>query len=217
MSRWRRKKREEDERENTERWAISYADFITLMFTFFAALYSLSSVDHGKLEKFSSSLNRAFQVIESPIPVPVDPEEQIIQSVRKFTDSVEELSLRTDSRGVVITLPGESLFAPGKAEIKASGYPLLDRIVSALNEVPGEVTIEGHTDNLPVKGGKFRDNWALSTARASAVLRYFIEKGLDPYRFSVAGYGEYRPIASNDTPLGRAKNRRVEVVIRRGW
>ncbi len=211
----RRKRRVEEQKDNPERWAIPYADFITLMFTFFAALYSLSTVDHAKLEKFSTSLNKAFQVIENPIPVVIDEESQIVEAFKKVTGELKELSLRSDSRGVVITIPGTFLFRSGSAELKKQAYPVLDKIVAALREVPGQVSIEGHTDNVPVRGGRYSSNWELSTARAASVLHYFVSKGLDPYRFSIAGYGEYRPIATNDTEEGRAKNRRVEIVVKR--
>jgi chemotaxis protein MotB len=201
------------ERPSHERWLISYADFITLMFTFFAALYALSSVDKAKVESFSGSLRQAFKVMEEPIPLLEEKTKVLLQDISKNIQGVEGVSVKTDPRGVVVTFSDAVLFASGSAEVKKEAFDVLERLSKTLNTVPGRIIIEGHTDNVPLSGGKYTSNWELSTARAASVLHFFITKGVDPNRFAIAGYGEYRPMASNETEDGRAKNRRVELVI----
>jgi chemotaxis protein MotB len=201
------------ERPSHERWLISYADFITLMFTFFAALYALSSVDKAKVESFSGSLRQAFKVMEEPIPLLEEKTKALLQDISKNIQGVEGVSVKTDPRGVVVTFSDAVLFASGSAEVKKEAFDVLERLSKTLNTVPGRIIIEGHTDNVPLSGGKYTSNWELSTARAASVLHFFITKGVDPNRFAIAGYGEYRPMASNETEDGRAKNRRVELVI----
>jgi chemotaxis protein MotB len=114
---------------------------------------------------------------------------------------------------VVVTFSDAVLFASGSADIKQEAFGMLEKLSKSLSNAPGRITIEGHTDNIPTSGGKYASNWELSTSRAASVLHFFITKGVDPNRFSIAGYGEYRPLTGNDTEDGRAKNRRVELVI----
>lgn len=209
----RRRRKKEEEQEDIHRWLISYADFITLMFTFFAALYALSSMDMQKIEKFSGSLRHAFKIIDEPIPLYDNRNKAIVEDIKKLITNVSGVSVKTDPRGVVVTFSDAILFSSGSAEIKKEAFDVLEKLSKTLNTVPGRIIIEGHTDNVPISGGKYSSNWELSTARAASVLHFFITKGVDPNRFAIAGYGEYRPVASNETEDGRAKNRRVELVI----
>lgn len=204
------------EEDNTHRWLISYSDFLTLMFTFFVALFSLSTMDLWKAEKFTGSLRQAFKVIDEPISFEDDRNRAVIEDLRKILYDISGINVKSDSRGVVVNLPSSLLFDSGSARIKPEAEEALLRISQALREIPGKILIEGHTDNVPIiHGSIYRSNWELSAARASSVLHFFINQGLSPDRFSIAGYGEYRPIADNDTPEGRAKNRRVELIILR--
>ncbi|MCL4490641.1 MAG: OmpA family protein [Nitrospirae bacterium] len=208
-----RRRQKEEEHDNTDRWLISYADFITLMFTFFAALYALSSMDTAKMEKFSGSLRQSFKIIEQPIPLYEEKNKAIVEDVQKVIKGAEGVSVRSEPRGVVVTFSDAALFASGSAEIKPEAFGVLEKMSKFVNTMPKRITIEGHTDNVPVSGGKYSSNWELSTGRAASILHFFIAKGLDPNRFSIAGYAEYRPVAVNDTEEGRKKNRRVELVI----
>jgi chemotaxis protein MotB len=183
------------------------------MFTFFAALYALSSMDKAKVERFSGSLRQAFKVMEEPIPLYEERTRTLVQDISKNIKGIEGVSVKTDPRGVVVTFSDAVLFASGSADIKPEAFGVLDKLSKVINEVPGRITIEGHTDNVPISGGKYASNWELSTARAASILHFFITKRVDPNRFSIAGYAEYRPLASNETEDGRAKNRRVELVI----
>lgn len=208
------RKKRDDEQENHERWLISYADFITLMFTFFAALYALSSIDKPKVEKFSGSLRQAFSIIEPPIKLFEERTTMIIDDIRQTIHETPGISVKGDHRGTVITLTDTVAFNSGSAELKEEIKPLLDKILVIIKRHhANNIKIEGHTDNVPISGSIYQSNWELSTARAQSVLRYFTEKGIPPQNLSIAGYGEYRPIADNSTPEGRSKNRRVEIVL----
>ena len=209
----RTSRRVEEEPENTDRWLISYADFITLMFTFFAALYALSSVDKAKMEQFSGSLNQTFKVIEKPIPLIDNQKTMLIEDIRKATGDLQGITVKNEPRGVVVTFSDSVLFASGSAELKPEIHAVLEKLSKLLSTVPGRVAIEGHTDNVPISSSKYSSNWELSTARDASMLHFFIEKGTDPAKYSIAGYAEFKPLESNATEEGRQKNRRVEIVI----
>lgn len=128
----------------------------------------------------------------------------------------KQVKLQMMERGLVITVVGDVLFDSGKAKIRPEAYPILDKIGAVLKEnVPHlKVGIEGHTDNQPIQYSGWKSNWELSSARALSVLHYIVdEKGISPDRVSAVGYGEYHPVAPNDTKEGRQLNRRVEIVI----
>jgi chemotaxis protein MotB len=128
----------------------------------------------------------------------------------------QDIRVGFDERGLVVRVLDHVLFDSGKAVLRQEAYAVLDKVVRILNEelISQPVGIEGHTDNEPITHSGWKDNWELSLARARAVLTYLVkERGVDPSRTSAAGFGEYRPIASNETPEGRQMNRRVELVV----
>lgn len=128
----------------------------------------------------------------------------------------KQIKLQMMEKGLVITVVGDLLFDSGKAKIRSEAYPLLDKVSSVLKDNMRQfnVGIEGHTDNAPIKHSGWKTNWELSTARALSVLHYLDkEQGISGERLSAIGYGEYRPVASNETKDGRKQNRRVEIVI----
>ncbi len=128
----------------------------------------------------------------------------------------QQVKLQMMDKGLVISFVADVIFDSGKAKIKTEAYPVLDKVARVLTEnVPQlNVGIEGHTDNVPVKLSKWKSNWELSSARSLSVLHYLVDKkGISPDRLSAIGYGEYHPVASNDTRVGRQANRRVEIVI----
>lgn len=129
--------------------------------------------------------------------------------------AAKEVSLSMQEKGLVVTFVSEVLFDSGKADIKPTAIGSLDKVAEVLlSSAAGmNVGIEGHTDNVPIKYSKWESNWELSAARARSVLKHFLSKGIEPNRLSFTGYGEYHPVASNDTAAGRQKNRRVEIVI----
>jgi chemotaxis protein MotB len=209
----RRRRSREDEQEHNDRWLISYSDFLTLMFTFFAALYALSSVDKEKIGKFSRSLQQVFNIIELPVQESDDYQKKVTGELTGAVSNVEGINIKSDPRGIVITLSNDTAFVSGSADIKNSTLTSLEQLADILNRNPGRIVIEGHTDNVALSGGKYKSNWELATARAAGVLHVFIKKGIDPNRMIIAGYGEYRPVASNESAEGRARNRRVEIVF----
>ncbi len=160
--------------------------------------------DVEKIEKLSQQLdelNQAKKLLE----------EKLSQEI-----SDKQVRLQMMEKGLVITFVADVLFDSGKAKVKSEAMSSLDKVASVLKEnVPDlNVGIEGHTDNIPIRHSAWKSNWELSTARALSVLHYLVDdKGVSPDRISAIGYGEYRPVASNDDKEGRQMNRRVEVVI----
>ena len=130
--------------------------------------------------------------------------------------SDKQVKLQMMEKGLVITVVGDLVFDSGKAKIRQEAYPLLDKVAAVLKEnMSGfNIGIEGYTDNVPIKHSNWKSNWELSTARSLSVLHFLVnDKGIEPERLSSIGFGEYRPVASNDTREGRKLNRRVEIVI----
>lgn len=160
--------------------------------------------DFQKIEALSAQvdqLSRAKQLLEN----------KLWQEIQD-----QQVSLAMQDKGLVITVVGDLLFDSGKAKIRRQAYSVLDKVASILkSDVPNlDVGIEGHTDNQPIVHSGWKSNWELSSARALSVLHYLVnEKGILPDRLSAIGYGEYRPVTSNDTAEGRQLNRRVEIVI----
>jgi chemotaxis protein MotB len=238
------RKKKHEEHVNHERWLVSYADFITLLFAFFVTLYAISQVDAKKLGKLTESMQSAFdtqvfdagspklalsdgitkgveqqRLVESiSTPSPSVPTLQALQAsiqaklVRaKFVDRVR---LVQERRGLIISLTEAGFFDAGSAALKESSHDVLDAIAGTLIGIPYSLRIEGHTDTTPIHTPQFPSNWELSTARATFILSYMTTRfSFPPSRLSVAGYGEYRPIAPNGTSDGRAMNRRVDIVI----
>lgn len=212
----RLRRNSQKEEDNTHRWLISYSDFLTLLFTFFVALFSLSTMDLWKAEKFTGSLRKAFKVLDEPIPFEEDRNKAVIEDLKKLLNDISGAEVKSDIRGIIINLPSSLLFDSGSAQLKQESIEVLKRITEYLRDFPNKILIEGHTDNIPLSSNSiYKSNWELSAARASSVLHFLIQMGLSPDRFTIAGYGEYRPIDSNETPEGRAKNRRVELIILR--
>jgi outer membrane protein OmpA-like peptidoglycan-associated protein len=145
----------------------------------------------------------------------VDRLSQIKAELEQKLKGIEGVSLSMQERGLVITFLDEVLFDSGKAKIRSEAFPVLDKVTSVITAKAADLNIgiEGHTDNVPIKYSGWKSNWELSTARATSVLHYLIDKGVLPEKLAAIGYGEFRPVASNETPEGQRKNRRVEIVI----
>lgn len=229
-------KKKRQEKENSERWLLTYSDLITLLMVFFVVLYSASNVNQKKYEKLANSMSYAFTggsgIIDggqnadvsssdnelSPL---IQTEEEKLQSIEGQVDSmIDELGLKEsvstsiEERGLVISFNDRIFFDSAKADIKEEMNSKLVSLATILNKINNYVRVEGHTDNIPIKNEYFNSNWQLSSIRASNVVEFFIEQGnISPDRLSAVGYGEYRPIADNNTDDGRAKNRRVDILI----
>ena len=138
--------------------------------------------------------------------------QKVIES--NFKDIQDLIDINVGEDQIAISLMGESTFDSGQARIKPQMKPLLTKIAAALGDTDGEVIIAGHTDNVPLKGGRYRSNLGLSIARAASVAEYMLGQGkIEADRIATMGFGEYRPVESNRTARGRQKNRRVEIIV----
>lgn len=242
----RRRRHQDDEHENLERWMVSYADFVTLLFAFFVVMYAISSVNEGKYKVLSNSLTNAFRnitgadgghvIIITPgtpptLTRPVGKPDKVadvrrseerdrMKNVAKdIMDVLQPLvaqgkvRLLETSRGVTIEINDSVLFAPGQAKLQPASVSAMRLIGQVLAGADFPITIEGHTDNIPINTPQFPSNWELSALRATTVLRLFNEGGVGAERLTAIGYGDTRPVETNTTTDGRARNRRVSILI----
>ena len=241
------------EHVNLERWLVSYADFITLLFAFFVILYASSKTDSAKFKKVAESLAAAFgdtvdrsgksggktveqfdpniaiggQVIDMPIgrvnvmtPATDDLKKlaDVLEESVSFelgaSDMAEKIQLTYEDRGLVVKLSAKDFFDAGSAEVKQDAMPVLDQMLKALSTTKRFIRVEGHTDSGKLVSEQFPSNWELSAGRAAWIVRYMIKKyGFNPKLLEVSGMAEFRPVSPNDTETGRAKNRRVEIIV----
>ncbi|MYM23991.1 flagellar motor protein MotD [Duganella sp. FT135W] len=242
MQNRRARRKFDDEPENHERWLISYADFITLLFAFFVVMYAISAVNIGKYKIFSDALGDAFggkgaaqpintEVPNLPIPNPAlkrrtellrKEKEQMTKLAQDLLSTmaplVKEGKVRVtqNSRGVSVEINASVLFDPGDARLMPESVEALRAVANLLKADSHDVQVEGHTDNQPIGNTRFPSNWELSSVRASSVVRLFIDAGVAAQRLTAVGYSSNVPVASNDTLQGRARNRRVAVTILSG-
>jgi chemotaxis protein MotB len=231
-------KHKHEEHENHERWLVSYADFITLLFAFFVVMYSVSSVNVGKYRTVSESIKAALNPIVAPpsspaaftlnaskpaLTAPDAPgsKEVAIRRLRNLVKSIKvapQLSMvRVTEKmngDIVITIPDQLLFNSGEATVRTEALPFLEGLGSAILELNRHARVEGHTDNVPIRTAQFPSNWELSAARAVMVVRVLSELyGVSAGHLAAVGHADTRPVTENLDPEQRAKNRRVEVVI----
>jgi len=227
------KKRQES--ENSERWLLTYSDLITLLMIFFVVMYASSSVSTTKYAALAKSLNGVLaggsNIIGSdgstvspdiitPDAVAQMTEAQKLSDLKKEVDGIlaqsgvgTAVQTNIEERGLVITFADSVFFNSGQAIIRPEMKTTIDKLAVSLKAMNNSIRVEGHTDNVPVTG-LYSSNWELSGARAANVVQYLIVvNGLPPTKLSLAGYGEYKNIAPNDTEAGRSKNRRIEIVI----
>lgn len=244
--------KEDDAHENHERWLVSYADFITLLFAFFVVMYATSSLNEGKYKVLSSSLVTAFksttshsdadqpQITQSIIKTEPDgamikimekengqtkqaqrvEQRETLRSMAKDILQVLEplindgsVTVTQSAIGITVEINASVLFSPGEAFLAENSIEALRAVAKVIQGHDHEIHVEGHTDNMPIHTIHFPSNWELSTARASSVIRLFIENGVDAVRLTAVGYGENRPVDSNETSEGRKRNRRVSIMI----
>ncbi|MDH4186951.1 MAG: OmpA family protein [Nitrospira sp.] len=231
-------KKKHEEHENHERWLVSYADFITLLFAFFVVMYSISSVNEGRFRTVSESIKAALNPIVSPPAAPVPFQigankpssivpnsipsrdtaiRRLYQVVKALQASTQLEAIRITEAGdstIVLSLPDFVLFESGAASLRAEALPFLQVLAEVLVELDRQVKVQGHTDNLPIRTAQFPSNWELSSIRAVMVVRALSELyGVPVQNLSAVGYADSRPVTDNTTPENRAKNRRVEIVV----
>lgn len=228
----RRRKKKEQMGSSAPGWMTTYGDMVTLLLVFFVLLYSFSIMDISKFQGFVTSFRQRAGILDGGMTLSdnnlinggligdgpsIMNLNRIMREMNIYIEAegiADEVELELTERGLVVRLTGRILFDLGKADLRDDGKRLLDRIAELLVDIPNVIMIEGHTDNWPINNERFPSNWELSTARATNVVRYFIENtGIPPERLMAAGYSEYRPLYPNDTAENRARNRRVEIVI----
>ncbi len=228
----------DEQHPSTERYIITYADLITLLLGLFVILYAASQVDLGKYREVAQALVRHFnpgasvapleqqgtQLLsgEVGIPQPILPrvpqrniDEWLQETERLFMPYIVagRLTVERTAEGAVIRVSDALLFETGKADLQPQALPFLDTLSALLRNVPYLINVDGHTDSIPIRTLRYESNWHLSTARALAVAYYLIQHGVPEPQVAIRGFGPQRPIAPNSTPEGRARNRRVEVVL----
>ena len=231
-------KKRKEKAENSERWLLTYSDLITLLMVFFVVLYSASNINQKKYEQLANSMSSAFtggtgiggagigqgegnSSSEGELKPLVQTEEEKLQGIGGQVDDMiktlgleDSVSTSIEERGLVLSFNDSIFFDSAKADIKENMKSKLVALSEILNKIDNYVRVEGHTDNLPIKNEFYSSNWQLSSIRASNVVEFLIEHGsISPDRLSAVGYGEYRPISDNNTEDGRAKNRRVDILI----
>jgi chemotaxis protein MotB len=234
--------------ENHERWLVSYADFITLLFAFFVVMFATAQGDKEKARQVSASVKEALEqgqlsaavaavlgkgkssspkvVLEAPHP-PESPRPtgnrhpadlartlEILQAGLAAEIQGGKIGLRLEGRGLVISLHESAFFASGDDVVAGASLSILSRIAAEARGVSNPIRLEGHTDAVPIHNSRFRSNWELSTARAIAMMEALRDRYAIPSeRMSVAGYAENAPADTNETAEGRARNRRVDLVV----
>ena len=232
-------KRVRKKKDNSERWMLSYLDFITLLMIFFLMMYAISNVDTGKSQKLAKSLRIGFNsgngqnviaisdnssdtttVIDNEAMTDTLEEEKLTDIKNKVDELVNNSELKgsvttsIEQRGLLISFNDSVFFNSGQANIKADWQNKLVAISKVLNGIDNFIRVEGHTDNVAINTDYFHSNWQLSSVRASNVVEFLITQGnVKPERLSSVGYGEYRPIKTNTTEEGRSSNRRVDILI----
>ncbi|WP_298271207.1 flagellar motor protein MotB [Geobacter sp.] len=252
-----KKKNKHEKEPNHERWLVSYADFITLLFAVFVTLYAMGQSDKKKVEEVIRSMQESFgftTTSSAPKPAVIDStdlriipsispdltnkgrsqggttkgraraEEKDFRAIKAAMEAYlikqgaqEKVSVGITRRGLVVSLKEAGFFDSGSAIVKESAYPLLTKVAETLSGYSNALRVEGHTDNVPISSHLFPSNWELSTARATNIVHFLLKSyDFEPGLVSAAGFGEFRPIADNTSAEGRAKNRRVDIVLLSG-
>lgn len=232
-----------DPTPNHERWLVSYADFVTLLFAFFATMYAISTVDNAKLGSMLESLNASFgpgqfyidrakaaelervKALASSKPKPggksgsgaelnLEDVQARLQARLAQSISQQRVAIEMDHRGLVISIREAGSFSVGRADLSAEAGALLGDIGQTLSEIGNYIRVEGHTDDAPIHTARFASNWELSTARATNVIAFLLSQtAMNAAQLSAAGYAEYHPREPNVSEGSRARNRRVDIVI----
>ncbi|MEB3206673.1 MAG: flagellar motor protein MotB [Vampirovibrionales bacterium] len=219
--------------QSGQRWLMPYADMITvllgLLLVLLATTHQTKTVAETKLRHFQAIAHQAQQSLAiresemtilaqklsaslSPSPKPQTSADNTEQ--KSLQTAQNKISVENGQEGVVITLPETVVFAPGEAQLTSTALPTLNKLADIIRQKGQHVRVEGHTDNTPIATAEFPSNWELSTARATTIARYLVEKmGLPANQISAAGYGEYRPVAENSSDEGKRQNRRVAIVL----
>jgi len=240
--------------ENHERWLVSYADFITLLFAFFVVMFASSQADKGRAKEVSEAVKKALEdgrmptiaailggtvddrgkgndQLKGPVTKKRDPKppetppkkkppSDLEPSLKVLTVELEpeirkgKLEITLEPRGLVISLKEAAFFASGDDAIQPSSYPIIAKLAAVIIKLGNPLRLEGHTDSVPISTARFHSNWELSAARSIAMLELLNTKfGIERDRMAIVGYADTVPVASNEDDAGRARNRRVDIVV----
>lgn len=222
---------DEEKKENSERWLLTYSDMITLLMIFFIVLYTISTVNSQKFQQIAASLGKTFDgtnyvvgqysgnsILDSIKTANNANTNNTIESqldkLIKQNNLQDMVTYKVEERGFVISLNDTLLFDTGSADVKPDQKATLIKIGNILKTMPNYIRVEGHTDDVPINNSQFHSNWELSVIRATNVVKILVnDVKIDPAKISAVGYGEYRPIVPNDSDKNRQLNRRVDIVI----
>lgn len=218
-----------DDEASADRYLITYSDLITLLLALFIILYAISNVDAAKYEKITTAMGSVFGSEKFRIDVNIPSqftrgEEVVIKPMDFLKRELNEIininkldksvSIEDNQRGVTIRILDDILFVSGDADLNIKAKEVLSLISGIIKKLPNDIRVEGHTDNVQISSARFPSNWHLSISRALNTAYYLIQtEEIDPDKVSVVGYAEYNPIEDNSTPDGRAKNRRVDIIV----
>ena len=225
-----RKSKKEVPQDNPERWLLTYADLITLLLAFFIVMYSMSRIDAKKFGKMAQALQGILKGGPAAIYVPELETSNTGHGLLKLGDlrmlqstidaDFKELNRKGDivtelnERGLIIHILESAMFDDAKADLKPRAVEVLNLVARDVAAMPNHVRVEGHTDDRPIRTAEFPSNWELSTARATGVVRYLIERhGYPPEKISAVGFSSFRPYVPNNSIENRALNRRVDIVV----
>ena len=248
------RKKKAPEAENHERWLVSYADFITLLFAFFVVMFATSQTDKSKAQQVSDSVKRALDgekmssvlaailggtvndkgkgnaMMRGPggaqksVPEKHDEKKEklaeLLPSLKVLNEELKKeiesgrIQISMEPRGLVVSFTQAALFPSGEDVISPDAMEGLEKVAQAINRLPNPVRLEGHTDSVPIRTPRFHSNWELSAARSITLMELLSSRfGVAQERLSIAGYADTAPIAPNNTQEGRARNRRVDIVV----
>ncbi|MBX3041851.1 MAG: OmpA family protein [Bdellovibrionaceae bacterium] len=237
------KKKKHEEHENHERWLVSYADFITLLFAFFVVMYATSTKNEEKEKTFEESIRAEMKLtvvgqggrgqsagdsifgdILNPFDQfpkrggPAEVKDYLERQIRRRMNDEERkkygIEVRYDASGARISFAAESFFPSGSPKLKKSAVDALNMVGDILAKSDMRVMVEGHTDDTPVKTAEIASNWELASLRATSVVRYLINhQAVDPARLAAISYADQRPLVPNTTAENKAKNRRIDLLV----
>ncbi|MGA2249683.1 flagellar motor protein MotB [Terracidiphilus sp.] len=233
-----------------ERWLVSYADFVTLLFAFFVVLYAFAKADQRRQTEVSQAIDTAFKslglfanasrvpdnksassakeqsvmamniVMGEDVLAPAQVKDDLTRMKHDLDERLasqiaqHSVAIKLGKDGLVISLREAGFFDSGSAAPRKEGLESMQQIASELAQMPYDLRVEGHTDNVPIHTAEFASNWELSSGRATNIARDMLDlHAVTPDRLSAAGYAEFHPVDTNDTAEGRARNRRVDLVI----
>ena len=237
------KKKQHHEEHVDEAWLLPYSDMLTLLLALFIVMFAMGQTDKAKLKAMSESFSVIFSGKQSIMNSEGNSvvslensseetgksdavaEQDKMTEIKKMLEQeiskegyTDKIKVALNGDGLEIAIQDVVLFNSGEADVLKGGNPLLSKISSMLHGLDNQIKIVGHTDNVPISNGKFRSNWELSSMRAINVMNFMVgASGLSQEKVSIQAFGQYKPIASNDTEQGRAQNRRVEIFVVRQY